>query len=786
VGINANLSTVNLESVQLDNNGDGLGAVDSVVNACNSSLTASTNLDLDNNNSKVWFLNTEFDRQAVEVYGNDGELHVSWYLDVHVRFTSGDPASGATVNVADNQAMSVFTGSTDTGGDVTEIEIEEYLQRAVGITNFTPHDIGASKAGLTGNNITNMNKSKLVTISLDNRLPIINITEPAEGSTFNNSAVEVRGNATDDEEIVLIEMSIDNKTWAEPYSEVSNGMWNWNTTMDMPEGQVAIQVRAFDPNGNYGMATVNITVDTTPPILIITDPEDGYMTNTTPITVVGESEPEALVWFGNISKTPDQDGSFEFGVDLEEGPNALNFSAVDKAGNRASAGITVILDTVPPMLEVTAPSDEFRTNERRLVVKGITETDAKIAVAGRPVIVAGDGNFSVTVTLREGVNRIVIEAEDPVGNTASVTRSVTLDTEPPGLTVVSPLDGCLTRTAVIVVSGKVISAQHLFINGDPVEIEGDYEWPDMDGDFSELVELDEGENILTITAQDAVGNTVTIVRKITLDTTPPMLQITSPEDGYKTKDDIVTVEGLTEPGAILSLGTGQSYGETDGTFSLSLNLDPGENVIVIVATDKAGNKAQKRITITRESKDVPTTTLEGGSLFLIILLLIIVCIIVAFVFYSISSPRPQEKAKVYRDWEKEKSGEGEPAEERGLSRPSRHEIEAAPVRSVTKPVKADDDAMRGALVLGGGEIESTSPRMFERHKLSADSGILEYGPTERKEYRDSRPEEASRVTGKAQKKSAKKVTVAKATKTPMQPAKKKPVTKKKIRKRKTE
>ena len=44
------------------------------------------------------------------------------------------------------------------------------------------------------------------------------------------------------------------------------------------------------------------------------------------------------------------------------------------------------------------------------------------------------------------------------------------------------------------------------------------------GSFSTIVQLEEGENTITVIATDAAGKSTTVTRTVTLDTTAPVIQ----------------------------------------------------------------------------------------------------------------------------------------------------------------------------------------------------------------------------------------------------------------------
>lgn len=80
----------------------------------------------------------------------------------------------------------------------------------------------------------------------------------------------------------------------------------------------------------------------------------------------------------------------------------------------------------------------------------------------------------------------------------------------------------------------------------------------------------------------------------------PTLSVDSPTDNQSFgKDDKTTsVKGKTNSGAKVTVNDFWAIVDNDGNFSYTLPLQSGENKIKIVATDEAGNKAEKEVKVT--------------------------------------------------------------------------------------------------------------------------------------------------------------------------------------------
>ena len=129
-----------------------------------------------------------------------------------------------------------------------------------------------------------------------------------------------------------------------------------------------------------------------------------------------------------------------FSTPLGEGEHTVKLEVVDYDANITTVSSTFIVDTVPPVLNVTSPTNGLKTNVATVNITGTTNdaTSSPVSVTATlngsdvgAITVGSDGSFSKTITLREGSNTIVITATDSAGKTTTVTRTVTLDSGAP-------------------------------------------------------------------------------------------------------------------------------------------------------------------------------------------------------------------------------------------------------------------------------------------------------------------------------------------------------------------
>jgi len=81
------------------------------------------------------------------------------------------------------------------------------------------------------------------------------------------------------------------------------------------------------------------------------------------------------------------------------------------------------------------------------------------------------------------------------------------------------------------------------------------------------------------------------------------LQITSPSDQSTVTSAFITLRGKTTAQAEVFVNEKETNADPDGNFSVQLELEEGENPIMVVANDANGNVGEKEITILYEIQE---------------------------------------------------------------------------------------------------------------------------------------------------------------------------------------
>lgn len=373
----------------------------------------------------------------------------------------------------------------------------------------------------------------------------------------------------------------------------------------------ALTLDANEFYSNPPMVTINgggaaMTTDTTPTISGTTD-------------LVAPAQVSVSIHGQTLLATPTA-GAWSVTSDLLANASyAVVASVVDGAGNTGSAAQTLTVDTVLPI--VTFAADSAVTSDATPTISGTTDVAAGQLVrvtTGASLmyaVVQAGGWWNITpLPLADGTHVIEASVLDPAGNPGLATRTVTIDTVAPALSV----DGgaqALTNDATPLLSGSALGAA-----GQQVELmladETLSALVEADGSWSAVASsLTDGPHRVLVRVLDAAGNVSSATQVLTIDTVRPDITITDGDSRF-TDDPTPTVTGATDAvtGSTITVAVaGRSYStvpQADGSWNVTPSAAfDGEWTIVASVTDAAGNVGSARQVLTRaQLKAVVTPT----------------------------------------------------------------------------------------------------------------------------------------------------------------------------------
>ncbi len=426
----------------------------------------------------------------------------------------------------------------------------------------------------------------------------------------------------------------------------------------LAEGNYAVNASVSDRAGNSTSHSANFTVDTSAPVVSVnTVAGDDILNNAEQAVaqiisgqVSGASPGDTVtVKLGThvLTGIVLADGSWNVALDpavtrtLDRGANTIFVTVTDAAGNTGAASRAITLVGVSPLITInTVSGDDIISGAEKgapLTLTGSTqqaETGQTVTVtlAGQSftTTVQADGSWSLTVpaaamgNLPDGAVAITASVTDLSGNTGNTSRTITVDSQAPALSI-DPL------TADNIINAAE-SGQDLPITGTTDAQPGQTVTVTLNGQtYQGIVQSDgtwsvtvpaanvdalaDGNATVTASVNDVAGNPTSVSRVALVDATPPVVTINP-----VATDNVINTPEHTQAQIISGTVTGAQAGDivtvtlnnsdyttvVDGSGNWSLGvpasvvsgLVDGSYPVSVSVTDRAGNSGSQSLTVT--------------------------------------------------------------------------------------------------------------------------------------------------------------------------------------------
>jgi len=342
--------------------------------------------------------------------------------------------------------------------------------------------------------------------------------------------------------------------------------------LNLSEGANAIYAEAFNTTTTSSPSpTLTVTLDSVPPAITLTTPDNGSSINAYPLFTGTLSEASTLSIAGQ-GVTVASDNSFSHGpVALVEGSNSVQVTATDPAGNVTTLPVNLSLDTTPP-----PDPDMGQVSFGALSGGSVNVTGAAGAIeAGATVTIANDrsgevvtliadtdGSFNASITALDGDSLSLVVA-DELGNQAAWGREDLPGLAPAlAITNTNPADGAVITGDRTTITGTFAGPANtgIVIAGYPASV--------RDGEFmANNIPLSNGVNTLDITATTPDGNTLTQTLSITGTDAIPFTVTASPDTGIAPLGVTLSIGNTSGAPMALLLVDLDNDGSIDTTFT---------------------------------------------------------------------------------------------------------------------------------------------------------------------------------------------------------------------------
>jgi len=394
-----------------------------------------------------------------------------------------------------------------------------------------------------------------------------------------------------------------------------------------------------------------VVMDPTIPNCTITSPtsDSTYLTKGVKVSLSGTASDDVKV----VNVTWINAATSEFGkaylndlnwsisvIALIAGDNLISVTAHDADEKTKTATLTVTRDSTVPTCTITSPtsSPTYSTASGTATIdlggsasdaNGIATVTWKNTATSASGTATGTIGWSITdIALNAGMNSIYVNATDNAGNKGSDAIFVTSDTGGVSVAITAPTANptLITAWSAIYLEGlatdnvKVTSVTWSNSAGGSgtAYMTPQYGGASVTWKSRGNVSLYSGDNVITVTAYDAAGNSATDTLTVTVnppELVPPVVTITGPTSnptmttGWHyiklngTATDNTKVTSVTWTNSLGGSGTAYMNPQWGGKNVMwqsrgNVLLYTGDNVITVTATDSNGNTATDVLTIT--------------------------------------------------------------------------------------------------------------------------------------------------------------------------------------------
>jgi subtilase family serine protease/flagellar hook assembly protein FlgD len=458
-----------------------------------------------------------------------------------------------------------------------------------------------------------------VKVEVDATAPTVEITSPGTLQPV-SIAVDVLGTATD-LNLESYRLSLDGDALPPVLTRVERARLGTVRIGELAPGIHTLRLVALDRAGNESSTFVEVDV-VSPDIIASFGAEPSFVNDTSEISFRLKRDALVTLTIGPtviLQETRSAgDHTIVWDAAVADGEYVARLVAEDVGQEEAT--LSLVVDTAPPSIELTAPSAfvalpssifgrvQDQNLERYQIDLG--PEDGALSRIDEDSVSA-EGALASLIGLEDGRYRLLIRASDRAGNVAELPRSFDVDSTPPVVEILDLAAQVSTAAGPLVLRARVTErnlesyALEVGAGASPsvfVPLASGAGLPSAELEASwDVSVLPDGVYTVRLRAGDSAGSAAETSRQLVLDGTPPEVAIESPaEGGFASRDAAVlgtaSDENLAE--AALSLARAEAPLQEIARFEApvlggvlrdGLPFEDGAYRLSLTAKDVAGN-----------------------------------------------------------------------------------------------------------------------------------------------------------------------------------------------------
>ncbi|MGQ0536128.1 MAG: PKD domain-containing protein [Methanobacteriota archaeon] len=359
-----------------------------------------------------------------------------------------------------------------------------------------------------------------------------------------------------------------------------------------------VEVRHTDAAGRAGSASTSFTLDLTDPIVTLADLAGAVLATVPPLAFeVLETNPGTTACLlDGVAQTPCASPSWTPVVGTD-GPHVARVVHTDRAGRAANDTSSFVLDTVAPSLALAAPAEgAFLASPTVVLDIDLVEANpdtltCALDAAGAAACASDEAHTFAGVP--DGAHVATVVARDDAGHETTRTRGFVVDTNPPSLTIATPLEGAYLASGTVVVSFALAEANLAALT---CALDAGAAVPCASTSGHTFTGVSEGAHQARLVATDRALHETVRTRTFVVDTILPTVTITYPAED----DDLVpgpdveatfVADGTGTPLAAIECSLdGGAFGPCASGDALSFEKE-GDHALSVRVRDSAGLQA---------------------------------------------------------------------------------------------------------------------------------------------------------------------------------------------------